>query len=224
MLYKFLFIILQILLIIFGIINKRDTRRSFLYLVGCFFLCSFISVYSSPFIGKAICTIIELFGISSEIENTTPLSILSLIILVYICYKLFYVILYWESRPFIGTVSEIIVVSQSPDLPDCSEVVLEEFRNRMLNINKKQINKKDPASGEKNLYIILTNMLSRDKYHSTYRELNDEGKQLLRIRNCCVDYLVEKGAIQETEKEKYLELNNDYYERSRILRSLMNKT
>ena len=214
-----LLMIISIFLIIFGIVNKRDSNRSYVYLVGCFYICCFVSVFIAPTIGNVFCSILGLFGISSEIENTTPLCIFITIALMYVFYKLYYIILYWESSPFIGTISEIIIIGQSSDLPDCMEIVLKEFRYRILNLNRKQINKKDPSFAEKHLYITLTNMLSR--CHFSYGNLTDEDKQLVRIRDCCVHYLVEKGAIQEIDIEKYLQLYDDYYERSKIIRSLM---
>ena len=224
MIFVLLFLIISIFLIVYGIVNKRYPNRSYLFFVGCFFICILISVLIAPTIGNVVCLLLGYIGISSEIEDSTILCMIITIVLMYVCYKLFYIILYWESRPFIGTISEIIVIGQSSDLPDCSEIVLKEFRDRILNFNTKQISKKDPCSSEKHLYITLTNMLSRDKYHYSYRDLTDEGKQLLHIRDCCVHYLVEKCAIKENDKEKYLKLTDDYYEQSKLIRYLISSS
>lgn len=216
-----LFTIIPIFLIVYGIVNKRSSSGSYMYLVGCFFICLLISFLIAPTIGNLVCLLLGYIGISSEIEDPTILYMIIAIVLMYVCYKLYYIILYWESRPFIGTISEIIVIGQSSDLPDCSEIVQKEFRDMILNSSNKKINKHDPSSAEKHLYIILTDMLSRGKYHSSYGNLTDEGQQLLHIRDCCVHYLVEKGAIQENDKEKYLKLTDDYYEQSKLIRSLI---
>lgn len=199
-----IFFVMPICFIVYGLINKRNSFAGYLLMVGCFFLSLPLSVYITPAVSGLICYFLSIIGISASFSDTTILSMILIVFLVYIAYKLYYIFLYWESRNYTQTVKELVFLGQKKDLPDCKEIILKTFKERILHAGKFQKPKDAIVFSEKQLYLTTLSMLSSGKYNFLYGDLTDEGKQLVHISEYCVDRLVDHGIIPLENREEYL--------------------
>lgn len=218
--FAVIFFLMPICLIVYGLINKKDSHAWYLLVVGCFLISCPLSFLITPVIVSAICSFLKIFGISASFSDTSKLSTILVFLFVFIEYKIYFVYVYWESRRFMSIVSEIIRYGQSKELPDCTKAVVKEFRDRILYYGKQLGDMNDPAFAEKQLYLTLSKMLSKDTYRWLYGGLTSEGEQLVNIRNACVLFLVEKGVISEDQKKSYLYSKNSRFEDPEIIRSM----
>lgn len=107
-----IFFVMPICFIVYGLINKRNSFAGYLLMVGCFFLSLPLSVYITPAVSGLICYFLSIIGISASFSDTTILSMILIVFLVYIAYKLYYIFLYWESRNYTQTVKELVFLGQ----------------------------------------------------------------------------------------------------------------
>lgn len=207
--FVLLFIVIPVCLITYCLYNKRSVCSWYFIIFGCFLITFPLSINISPAIGSAICYLLSIFGISAFFSDTSKLSVLLTLILVFIEYKIYKVYVYWESLKYTDVVTDIINFAQTKQFPDCRKEAMKAFRNRILYHWNKHDGKNDPEYAVKQLYYAITDILSGDTYYSAIdNKLTDEGNQLLNIRIACVNHLAEKGVISEDKKDEY------YYSRN----------
>lgn len=213
--------VLPISFIIYGIIRKRDKNSSYVFLLGSFFLSCDIAFLISPLIGNGICSCLTILGITAEMKDTSKLALLLSFPITFVFYKAYTVILYWESRSYVSSVKELVAIWQSDEWPDCTKIVLKEFRERILHQKKQKVRRSDQAFVEKQLYFTLKKMLSSDSYRMLYGGFTSEGEQLKHILESCIFSLFEKGVISGQDKDNLLNLQNYNYSEPEIIRSMM---
>lgn len=200
----YIFLFVPAVMIPIGIARKRESNGVIFFFIGWFFLSCFSVVFLIDYVSGAICYMLRIVGISASFEDTNVLSSISIFVLLFVGYRLYKVILYWESRKFIGFAKEIIANGQSSDLPDCSDIVIEEFKNRILHTLPKPCPKNPELFTVKSIYNTALKMLSSGKYNWMYGPLTEEGEQLKQICTYCLEELVCRGIIAAEEKELFI--------------------